>query len=97
MTATLPLRRVMPRLSICAAVVVVSAWFFNDALTYGLMPADAVLGRARACYTVLELWLGGLEPSSDIGLVQLATSAIVAIAASIYGVLPLKRKHAHGA
>src|SRR5262245_57363378 len=87
MAATRP-PRLIPRPAICVVVVVACVWFLNDALSFGLMPADAISGRARGCYTLVELWLGRLEPSDDIRLAQLAISAILAIGAAIYGVLP---------
>ena len=39
------------------------AWLLWDATTYSLYPADFFKGTEFGCYTVVERWLGILEPS----------------------------------
>jgi hypothetical protein len=91
MSATNPLPLLLVRLAGSAIVLVACAWFINDALSFGLMPDDPTSGRASGCYTIVELWLGRLEPSASMRVAQLASSTILAIAAGVYGVLVLKR------
>jgi hypothetical protein len=42
-----------------AVAVLCGLWLLRDATTFALQPADPSIGRARGCYTSLDLVLGG--------------------------------------
>ena len=46
-----------------ALVLGVAAWLLWDAATFSLYPADFFEGTEYGCFTVVERWLGILEPS----------------------------------
>jgi hypothetical protein len=50
-----------------------------DALAFALYPADPATGRARGCYTTLELLLGVKRPTEWARLTQFAVAGGIAV------------------
>jgi len=60
----------LARISLAIVLLTIGGFFFLDSASYGLASADPITGRARGCYTILEYWLGYLEPNGDIRMTQ---------------------------
>jgi|SRR5215467_11367113 len=63
---------------------VVALYLLSDAVTMSLSPADPLSGRARGCYSLLEIWLGRLEPSDTLRVAQLSIAGLGLFALAAY-------------
>ena len=66
------------------ALLCAGMYFFGDAMSYALIAADPETGRARGCYTVIDLWLGHLQPNDSIRQFQLLGSLAAVIASILF-------------
>lgn len=46
---------------------IIGLWLLNDAMTFALLADDPLTGRAKGCYTTIELLLGVKQPSAIRG------------------------------
>ncbi len=58
-------------LTVIACGLLLSLWLLRDGMIFGLRRADPVTGRARGCYTDIELRLGFKTPSGWVRPVEL--------------------------
>jgi len=56
--------RVLLRVIAIFASFLLAGFLLQDALIFGLMPADPATGRGRGCYTALELALSLKRPTN---------------------------------
>lgn len=76
----------LPLIVVVASGLLVSLWLLNDAMAFGLHPADPATGRARGCYTSIELLFGLKTPSGwvrpvEFGIgIMLFIGSVIAIA-----------------
>ena len=61
----------------------IGIYFMGDATSFALMAADPDTGRIEGCYTVIDLWLGNLQPRDSIRIVELLVS-VAAVIASVW-------------
>ena len=61
----------------------IGGYFLADATSFSLMAADPDNGRIKGCYTVIDLWLGNLQPNDAIRAVQFLSS-LAAVAGSVW-------------
>ena len=59
-------------------------YFFGDAMSYALMAADPQTGRVRGCYTVVDLWLGHLQPHNSVRQIQLLGSLVAVVGSVLF-------------
>ena len=69
------------RFSVAIVLLLCGGVFLLDSVSYGLAPADPITGKARGCYTLVETWLGYLEPSDAVRIAQTLVSLSVVVVA----------------
>lgn len=63
--------------------LLVSLWLLRDAMVFGLCKADPATGRARGCYTDIELLLAFKTPSGWVRPVELGVGAVTFVGSLI--------------
>ncbi len=71
---------------IVACGLLVALWLLHDAMVFGLCKADPATGRARGCYTDIELLLAFKTPSSWVRPVELGVGAVMLLGSLVAGV-----------
>jgi hypothetical protein len=66
--------------------LLVSLWLLRDGMVFGLCKADPATGRARGCYTDIELLFAFKTPSSWARPVELGVGAAMFLGSLIVGV-----------
>jgi hypothetical protein len=66
-----------PWIVVVACGLLVSLWLLRDAMVFGLRKADPATGRARGCYTDIELLLAFKSPSVWVRPVELGVGAVM--------------------
>ena len=64
-------------LIVVACGLLLSLWLLQDAMIFGLRPADPVTGRTRGCYTSIELLLDLKTPLGWVRPVQLGVGVVM--------------------
>jgi hypothetical protein len=73
-------------LIVVACGLLVSLWLLRDGMVFGLCKADPATGRARGCYTDIELLLVFKTPSSWVRPVELGVGVAMFLGSLIAGV-----------
>jgi len=58
-----PLWRLAASYAAAFLLYAAAIYLVQDAMTFSLMPDDPLSGRARGCYSALELWAGSRQPT----------------------------------
>ena len=75
------------RALIAMVSILIATWLFMDASIFALAKPNPETGRARGCYTALELIFGAKQPVAWVRPVQFVISA----ALGIYGLALIVR------
>jgi hypothetical protein len=62
---------------VIACGLLLSLWLVQDAMIFGLHPADPATGRARGCYTRIELLFAMKAPSDWVRPVQFGAGVVI--------------------
>lgn len=77
---------------------IIGLWLLNDAMTFALL-ADPLTGRAKGCYTTIELFWGVKQPSAIRGaqfLVGVALAFGVPLASGARAMIRRRQKRQPG-
>lgn len=76
-------RETLKRLSLMIGLFLLGGWLLMDATTQVLYARDPVSGRARGCYTDVEIFLGLKSRSDWIRITELVGGSTLGIAAIV--------------
>jgi uncharacterized protein (DUF433 family) len=79
-------RALLP-LIVVACGLLVFLWLLHDAMIFGLCKADLATGRARGCYTEIELLFAFKTPSSWVRPVELEVGVAMFVGSLIAGAI----------
>jgi len=88
--------RTAVRSLILVAALASGAWLFLDSFTFGLLAEDPDTGRARGCYTDVELALGLKKPSLIRQVEQLLSAVLLFGVPGSYAFAAFRRRGSAG-